>query len=203
MRRARIAVSGLILASVANIAAAQLYRWTDEKGRVHITDTPPPASARSVEKKTVPGRGSRADGPTNYELAQAVRNFPVSLYTSPNCEEPCTNARAALNRRGVPFTEIQVLDEASREQLKRLSGRDTVPTLLVGRSVQSGFEQSLFDELLDAARYPKAGTVPARSQAAPPLPEGYVRPGQEPGAGEPPAPESPAPTGPYAPKPPR
>ena len=44
-------------------------------------------------------------------------------------------ARTHLNKRGVPFTEIQVGDDASREELKKVSGGEDVPTLVVGRSV--------------------------------------------------------------------
>jgi len=34
----------------ASVQAQQMYRWTDEKGAVHITDTPPPPSAKNVQK---------------------------------------------------------------------------------------------------------------------------------------------------------
>jgi len=39
----------------AGTASAQQYRWVDEKGRVHYSDTPPPASAKSSEKKNLKG----------------------------------------------------------------------------------------------------------------------------------------------------
>ena len=40
---------GLLLFALA--AQAQLFRWTDESGKVHYTDTQPPANAKNVEKK--------------------------------------------------------------------------------------------------------------------------------------------------------
>jgi glutaredoxin len=194
----------MVLGFIAFSASAQLYRWTDEQGRVHITDTPPPASARNVQKKASPA-GSATQAPTPYALAQAVKEFPVTLYTAPSCKQPCAMAREALNKRGVPFKEMQVWDEETNAELKRVSGGSDVPTLVVGRSVHRGFEQAAYDALLDSARYPGAGVLPARAQAAPPPPEGYVAPGQrETPAAEPvkPEPEAPRPTGPYAPKPP-
>lgn len=187
--------AGLMLAVVAFNASAQLYRWTDEKGRVNITDTPPPASAKNVQKKK-PAAGTVVESQQPYELTQAAKDFPVTLYTSPNCKEGCDAARAALNRRSVPFKEVQVWDEATNGELKRVSGGNDVPTLVVGRSVHRGFEQGAYDALLDSARYPRAGQLRPRAQAAPPAPEGY-----EPAK---PRPEDPpARTGPYAPKPPR
>jgi glutaredoxin len=182
--RAPLAV--LLCAAASAALAQQLYRWTDEKGRVHITDTPPPASARNVQRKS--GAGNVAEAQQGFELSQAVRNFPVTLYTAPSCKEYCVMARTLLNKRGVPFTEVQVGDDASRQELKAVSGGETVPTLVVGRSVHRGYAAESYDALLDSARYPKAGSAPQRAQAAPPDPdEAKTEP-------------EPAPAGPYAPR---
>jgi len=174
----------LLCAAASAALAQQLYRWTDEKGRVHITDTPPPASARDVQRKS--GAGNVAEAQPGFEASQAAKNFPVTLYTAQGCRA-CVTARSHLNRRAVPFTEIQVGDEKSRAELKSVSGGEDVPTLVVGRSVHRGYTAESYDALLDSARYPKTGAAPPRAQAAPPDPDE-------------PKPE-PAPTGPYAPKP--
>jgi glutaredoxin len=139
----------LVLACAGAAGAQPLYRWTDDTGRVHITDTPPPASARNIQQKKA--------------LAQAVREYPVSLYTAPSCKEPCAAARALLNKRAVPFKDVQVWDEQSNAELKRVSGGNDVPTLVVGRSVHRGYLADGYDALLDAARYPGAGTLPPRA----------------------------------------
>jgi glutaredoxin len=181
----------------ASAQAQQLYRWTDEKGAVHITDTPPPASAKDVQKpKAAASAPATAQEP--FELTQAMKDFPVTLYTAPNCKEPCARARSALNRRGVPFKEVQVWDMESNQELKRVSGSAEVPVLVVGRSVQKGYEQGAFDALLDSARYPRAGVLPARNQPAPKPPED-VAASQRP-ADAPKAEEEPKPAGPYAPR---
>jgi len=200
MMRTRI-VAILLMLAAATAAAQQLYRWTDDKGRVHITDTPPPPSAKGVQKKAYQrGGASTESGPTPYELSAAMKEYPVTLYTSPVCKEPCAEARAALNKRGVPFKEVQVWEAAGNEELQKVSGANQVPTLVVGRSVHKGFDQAAYDALLDSARYPRAGILPARAQAAPALPEGYIPPGERAKA-EPVKPEAeePPPTGPYAP----
>jgi glutaredoxin len=199
--RAVLAVFLLLAAAAAG--AQQMYRWTDENGRVHITDTPPPPSAKGVQKqkaRSVPAEGEQG---SSYELAQAMKEFPVTLYTAPSCKEPCQQARAALNRRGVPFKEVQVWEEDTAQDLRKLTGGTLdVPVLTVGRSVQKGFQQDAYDALLDSARYPKAGLIAARNQAAPKAPEGYAAPGAA--QAEPAKPaataEEPRPTGPYAPR---
>ncbi len=201
--RPSAAIPTVVLAAVFALCAAsahaqQLYRRTDEKGAVHITDTPPPPSAKGVQKSRA-STSAPAATQYPYELAQAMKDFPVALYTSPNCKEPCARARDALNRRGVPFREIQVFDKDTTEELTRLAGNTQVPVLLVGQSVQKGFQQDAFDSLLDAGRYPRAGILPARNQGAPKPPEEFAQREAPKPAPEKPA-EEPRPTGPYAPR---
>lgn len=169
-----------VLLLTSTCVNAQAYRWVDEKGRVQMGDAPP-ANAKSVRKAEAKA-GARSEAPAEgaqqlpFEVLQAQKNFPVTLYTAPICKQPCEMARAALNKRGVPFNEVQVWNPESLEQLKSRAGSDTVPTLVVGRSAQSGFEQNRYDGLLDSAGYPKLGAAPARSQRAPAPPEGYEPP---------------------------
>lgn len=182
------------LLGAACAASAQVYRWKDENGRVHITDTPPPPSARDVRT-----RSSSADGNTaaaasgqSYAVQLAAKNFPVTLYSAPNCL-PCAPARKLLNARGVPFREVSVVQQEQFEELKKVAGDLSVPTLSVGASVQKGFEEGAIHALLDLAGYPKAGILPPRNQTEPkpaaPSAEGEAEPAES---------ETPT-TGPYAP----
>jgi glutaredoxin len=165
-----------VLLLAATQANAQAYRWVDPQGRVQFGDAPP-ANAKSVTRTGArPESAAEAPPQMPFEVMQAQKNFPVTLYTAPICKQYCEMARAALNRRGVPFTEVQVWNQETLEQLKTKAGSDNVPALVVGRSTQSGFDPVRFDSLLDSAGYPKLGSVPPRAQAAPPLPEGYEPP---------------------------
>ena len=206
MRLARLVVALVVAGGACAAVAQQFYRWTDEQGRTHVTDTPPPPGAKDV-RRVKPGAGpakAPAQGPMPLALQNAMKDYPVTLYSSPNCDDPCASARDLLNRRGVPFSEVQVWEEQGNEELKRLSGKNQVPALKVGASVQSGFERSAYEALLDSAGYPRAGVLPARAQAAPGRPEGYVPPGErEVPKAAPVTPEASEPTGPYAPGAPR
>ena len=183
----------LVLATAAGCVLAQQYRWTDDKGRVHYSDQQPPAATKGVQKKDLKGSVVSSDSP--FELQLAVKNAPVTLFTSPSCKQGCPEARETLNKRGVPYKEVQVWDPETNDLLRKVSGAAQVPTLQVGISVQKGFEQGAFDKALDIAGYPKAGSMPVRKQAAPPVPEGYEPPGAPAAAPAPAAPDD-------APKPP-
>jgi len=192
MRYAAAAIALCLALTPGAASAQQLYRWTDASGRVHVTDTPPPPGAREVEKKSFKGSVVETDQ-LPFELSKAMKNAPATLYTSPSCKDPCAQARAALNRRGVPFKEIVVWNPETNALLQRVSGAAAVPTLTVGSTVQKGFEQGAFDSALDIAGYPKTGQMPPRNQAAPSAPTGANQTSA-------PAEEEQKPLGPYAPR---
>lgn len=157
--------------------AAQLYRWVDDKGRVEWRDTPPPANAKKVEKRTV--GGSVIETSTlPYSVQQAVRNFPVTLFTS-NCGEGCDKARAHLVKRGIPFTQKNPQDDVDGYK-KLTSGGMEVPLLFVGNDRLRGYETGAWDTTLDIAGYPRqpvpgyAAPKPAAPAPKPPAPQTAV-----------------------------
>lgn len=157
-----------MLAATAVTAAAQQYRWVDEKGRVHYTDTPPPPSAKKAQKKDL--RGNTVGAQENFELSQAMRSAPVRLYSVPECQDLCQDARNVLNKRGIPFAEVSVTDEAKIAELKRVSGGMRVPVMVVGGQVEVNFSEEGYNRALDLAGYPRAGVLARRNQGAPPPP---------------------------------
>lgn len=185
-------VIALGVAYAAGTAYAQQYRWVDEKGRVQYTDTPPPSSAKGVQKKDLKvGKGSEV---VPYGLASAMKDHPVTLYTHKTCIEPCQYAREVLNKRGVPFKETAVASNKDLADLKTLSGGNSVPVVTVGSRVETSGSEEAINAALDAAGYPGAGILPPRSQSAPA--EGEKAPAT---AAKGKAAEAEAPRGPYSP----
>src|SRR5258708_24628231 len=130
-----------VLALVCVPAQADLYRWIDAKGKVQYSDQPPPANIRKVEIVKWAGVKS-TDAPWPYALQEAVKNFPVTLYSS-ECGEACTLARALLAKRGIPYTEMDATDAAAQEELKKLTGGTLAgPLPQVGRDAAPGIQGS-------------------------------------------------------------
>lgn len=151
-------------------AQAQMYRWVDDKGKVHYSDQAPSSGAKNVQKQsTSAGQASTAALP--YALQQAVKTFPVTLYTSEACKDSCAQARELLNKRGVPYSEVTVADEVDIAQLKQLSGDSVVPVMTVGREVYKGFESGNYKTALDNAGYPASSLLPPGVQARKPVPK--------------------------------
>ena len=141
----------LLLAGTAG--AAEMFRWVDADGKVHYTDAPPPPTAKNVQQKKLGDKASGAQMP--YALQQAVKNFPVTLYTSA-CGDACTNARALLTKRGIPFTEKDPeKNPTDAESLKKVAGGTlSVPLLMVGAEILKGFEEGGWNSALDLAGVP-------------------------------------------------
>ena len=159
----------LVLACALAQADSELYRWVDAQGNVHYSDHPPPATIKQFEKmKTVGGKPGETRLP--YALQQAVANFPVKLYTA-DCGEPCSNARALLAKRGIPYTELDATLAQTQQELKKLTGGPLeVPVLQVGSDTVRGFEEGRWNTSLDAAGYPQTAMIPPQPPIRPPKP---------------------------------
>jgi glutaredoxin len=197
MKRLAIAVAATFVAATAG---AQMYRWVDKDGKVHYTDTPPPTSAaKNVQKRSQAPAPADTGPAAPYAIQQAARNFPVVVYTSANCGQPCTDGKALLAARGVPYREVAVGpgSDMSAEDLKKATGGDTVPVMMVGRSKSTGFETEMWNSALDAGGYPRSApplSAAAQKAAAAPAAKADA-PKAEPMPVEPEKPK-----GPYAPQ---
>ena len=196
-RAAALVAISLVLTSGA-LSAQQMYKWKDDQGVVHYSDTPPPARNKRVEVKDFSAPAMTPAVPLPYALAQAVKNNPVALYTTGDCL-PCDQARKALFDRGVPFAEKTVANDADRARLAAAGGKDTVPFITIGRKTLAGYSAGELQAALTGATYPLTKRLPAGYQnppvqpaapsAAPPAMERITEPPS------PPPPLPPSPTG--------
>lgn len=147
-----------------------IYKIIGPDGSVTFSDLPP----SSPQGKTVQSLGTgkstapqTADADFPPALREAARKYPVTLYTTPQCDA-CDAARDFLQQRGIPFTEKIITSNADIKAYKALSqGSDRLPLLAVGDTrLPPGFSASSWGTALDAAGYPKTNV----------LPRSYVRP---------------------------
>ncbi len=193
-----IAMVGTLLLWCAGSAIAQ-YKYVGPDGRVVYSDTPPPPAAKVIQK---PGAISpAAANPASnlpFALQQAVKNFPVTIYTTADCDA-CTQGRNLLGKRGVPFTEKTVKTQEDMKAFKDATAASQVPVMLVGTSSkQLGFEEGAWNTALSSAGYPPNNLLPGNyknAAAAPASPEKPVtQPVQSAQSPPPGAPAAPPPT---------
>ncbi|TCP09705.1 glutaredoxin family protein [Caldimonas thermodepolymerans] len=179
-----------LLALAASLPAQALYKVVGPDGKVTYTDRPP-ADAGRAQVVSAPGAGSTGGGQAlPYELRQVVARYPVTLYTSSDCQ-PCDAGRALLRQRGIPYTERTVSTAEDSKALARLTGGNELPTLQIGQQQVRGFSSTEWSSYLDAAGYPKQSLLPANYVHAPATPLVAVQPA--PAAPAQPAAPAPAP----------
>ena len=177
-------VCGVTAALVAALAAAQpqqVYRYVDKDGRTIYTDRPPPADSKDVQAKRItPNFIENNDVPV--ALTQATQRFPVTLYTFA-CGQVCQNAEALLNRRGVPFSTVNVEEQKGAEALQKLTGAQQAPVLQVGdKLIVKGFNEARWTTMLDDAGYPKSPARRVAVKVAEPAPAAPTTPPPAPDA---------------------
>jgi glutaredoxin len=153
MPRTCVAILLCILPALAG-AQQQMFRYIDTDGRVVYTDTAPPADARSVQQKKLGGNFIETSEPP-YALQFAQQRNPVTLFSG-TCGTLCDQAHALLNRRGVPYREIDPSQPVELQKMKEVTGDLQVPVLMVGSSIMiKGFDEEKWRVALDQAGYPK------------------------------------------------
>ena len=173
-----VGIAAAIVAAGAS-AQQQVYRYVDKDGKVVYSDRSPPTDSREVQAKRLSPNFIESNT-VPLATTQAAERYPATLYTFA-CGTVCQSAEALLNRRGVPYTTVNVEDVKGAEQLKKLTGEQQAPVLQLGdRLVAKGFNESRWQAMLDEAGYPKSAprrtTTPKGAPEPPPPPPAAAPP---------------------------
>ena len=136
----------------ANTGAAELYRSIDKDGKVHYSDSPLLDSDDVQQLKL--GDAPKPDENLPYETRRAMANFPVTLYTFPDCGVACQQARELLNKRGIPYAEKSVTKREDLDAFRKDSGDNILPSATIGKTWVKGFVADQWTKELDFAGYP-------------------------------------------------
>jgi hypothetical protein len=99
---AMLALAAVLASGVAG--AAELYKWTDSKGVVHYSDTPPPKGGEAPQRLRLNGTESptkpdpAAEQKAETEAGKAAEATPTTLPDTPeNRKRFCEQAQAQLD----------------------------------------------------------------------------------------------------------
>ena len=161
---------------IIGLARAEIYKWVDENGVVHISDVPPeevgpneklesqtpsksdPDANSSPPRKKVTLLQKRHDifqkKPKNRQIsrtnvAPANRTSPkVELYTTSWCHY-CKKAREFFRSRGITFTEYDIeKDKNAAARKKQLDKRNGVPFVVINGRGLHGFSAAAYERAL-------------------------------------------------------
>lgn len=130
-------------------AARTIVECVDAEGNSFFSDKCPPEATKKDEKHLL-GVGPKSDP----AIGAAALAYPITVYTIPECDA-CDLIRQSLRGRGIPFTELDVQDNAERQTaMQHATGGLTVPSVTVGEKVVTGYSREGLDQALKAAGYP-------------------------------------------------
>jgi glutaredoxin len=141
-------------AFICQTAMADLYKWTDEKGEIQITDYPPPENknVKNVQTYKAPSEDrtnlqNDADQKSSSK-DKANKEIDAVLYTKNNCKD-CDRAREYLKSKNVPFTEYNMdTDKNAAVQRKKIDDSEDVPFAIINKNQLFGFSESLYNKVL-------------------------------------------------------
>ena len=100
-RFARLSIAAFaMLFAGANVAAAELYKWTDDKGIVHYSDTPPARDGKASQRVRLTG----TESPTADPAAETAKQ------TSGDGSVPVASVEAQDKRKRVCDQERSTLE---------------------------------------------------------------------------------------------
>jgi glutaredoxin len=161
--------SGLLLILVILMAspaifAGDIYKWEDENGVMHYTDTAPSDESEWVleETSSIDGQDNSSSPLRNYdpdmvsEILDEIkdddepteeeikRDLSVELYVSSLCKY-CQKAKAFFNSRGIKFVEYNIEeDQKAAERLSSLTESDSVPFAVINGQHIKGYSASAY-----------------------------------------------------------
>lgn len=134
----------LVLAVLPFLAAAELYRWIDNNGRIQVGPVPP--SNVKAERLDV---GNNAAAPllpsaVKPKVADPALKPPVIMYATSWCGY-CRKARTYFKQNNIAYIEYDIeKDKAAFQRYKKLGGRG-VPVITVADKTIFGFSPAKFE----------------------------------------------------------
>ncbi|MCR8922003.1 glutaredoxin family protein [Dasania sp. GY-MA-18] len=126
---------------------AEIYKWTDEQGRVHFSDSKD--TQQPVETVTLKINSYQH---VSFEsLGQANSNSRnVIMYSAAWCGY-CKKAKQYFKAQGIAFTELDIDKNPRAKREYKALGAKGVPVILVGNQRMNGFSVKGFQRIYQAA----------------------------------------------------
>jgi glutaredoxin len=142
-RSARHTLLATVIAAafISHSAIAEVYRYTDENGRV-VYSSQKPQRAESIRRVSI-RHNTISSGDNGYSDAE---NRDVIIYTAEWCGY-CKSAKAYFDELGIEYSEYDI--EKSRQAYLdyKSQGGAGLPLILVGDQKMTGFSRAGFQRL--------------------------------------------------------
>lgn len=131
------------LLSVNIMASAEIYRWTDEQGKMHFTDSSP--TGKQVEEVKV-----KVNTYTAVEITPLIerlgRKNKVVMYTAAWCGI-CKKAKKYFQENSIDYVAYDVDKSRTGKRDYKLLKSRSVPIIIIGDKRMNGFSPAKLDRL--------------------------------------------------------
>ena len=120
-------------------AVAGVYKWVDENGKVHFSDTPMSANAQPLKLKSV--------NSVSFTQVNSSHGQQLTIYTAEWCGY-CTKAKNFMRRENIAFREFDI--EKSREGKMRYKQFNvkSIPLFTLNKERMAGFSEKRLLEMI-------------------------------------------------------
>ncbi len=134
-------------------SAGQVYKWVDEKGRVHVGDRPPSSvDARPLKLRINTYKGGMPDRSAGQGRDVNKSQKKVVIYTTKRCGY-CRKAKAWFRQNGIAYTERDIeASSRARKEFDKMGARG-VPVILVGKQRLNGYNEASLRAALKKGGY--------------------------------------------------
>jgi len=159
MRFKTASLLGLFCLFFHAIAIAEIYKWTDENGKIHFSDAPP--NKDKVEKLDEDELAKRISSFTQVSVEFVPIDFGVNkqvnranslvMYTTTRCGY-CEKARKYFAKKNIDYVEKNInLSDKFHAEFKSFGGKG-VPLIFKGDYRMQGFSEGNFDKFYAKAK---------------------------------------------------
>jgi len=147
---------------IAGTVRADIYKWVDENGTIHLSDSPPheivstgrvelvptlesdPQIIQPIEKQTRKTSGNTDPVAPAPRITKSHKTPKVELYTTAWCVY-CRKAREFFRSRGIAFIEYDIeKDENAARRKNQLTDRNGIPFAVINGKQIHGFDQGAY-----------------------------------------------------------
>lgn len=122
-------------------ASADIFRWTDDNGKVHFSDRPP--AEQQTEKVEV--RVNTYES-VSYDTSIFDTGKKVVMYSASWCGY-CKKAKEYFRSNNIAFTEYDIEKNGKAKREYDRMGAKGVPVILVGKKRMNGFSEQGFENI--------------------------------------------------------
>ncbi len=128
----------LAIAFQSQLSYSEIYKWVDENGKVHFSDSKPSGAEAEKQNLEINTYSHVSFGDAGVNVGQKV-----VMYSTEWCTY-CKKARKYFKKNNIQFVERDIeKSRSAKKQYEKIGGKG-VPVILVGEKRMNGFSEKGF-----------------------------------------------------------